>query len=165
MKTAAYAVKKGHSGNSGHTSSGDKSSKHEKDIGGSSRSSDSKGASDNMIGKEGDKTATNKKDNNQGTNGNTNTNNNQPLTPSATLGEQQNLQSQQLPPDQSQLTTPTTPPQEQEQQQSSLFLLSNRLRNKPFWIWDIQEHRREDILTKGDCSLEPHYRFTYKEWR
>ena len=26
-----------------------------------------------------------------------------------------------------------------------------RLRDKPFWIWDQQQHRQEDITTKGDC--------------
>jgi hypothetical protein len=36
------------------------------------------------------------------------------------------------------------------QQQSRLF---ERLANKPFWIWDIQEHKREDIRTKGDCCF------------
>jgi hypothetical protein len=28
-----------------------------------------------------------------------------------------------------------------------------RLRNKPFWIWDSEEHRAEDIRTKGDCCF------------
>ena len=37
--------------------------------------------------------------------------------------------------------------QEQEQkQQSNLTLLSNRLKNKPFWIWNIPEHK--DGITK-----------------
>jgi hypothetical protein len=31
-------------------------------------------------------------------------------------------------------------------QQSNLF---NRLRNKPFWIWNIEEHKLEDVRTKG----------------
>lgn len=35
----------------------------------------------------------------------------------------------------------------------SLALLSDRLRNKPFWIWDKDQHRREDIATKGDCCF------------
>jgi hypothetical protein len=30
------------------------------------------------------------------------------------------------------------------QQQSRLF---ERLRNKPFWIWNIDEHKQEDIKT------------------
>ena len=47
----------------------------------------------------------------------------------------------------------TSTQQEQEQQQSSLVLLSNRLRNKPFWIWNIEEHKQEDIRTKGDCCF------------
>src|SRR5919197_1334413 len=28
-----------------------------------------------------------------------------------------------------------------------------RLHNKPFWIWDIQEHKQQDIDTKGDCCF------------
>jgi hypothetical protein len=34
------------------------------------------------------------------------------------------------------------------QQQSRLF---ESLKNKPFWIWNVEEHRREDIKTNGDC--------------
>ncbi|MFL6399837.1 MAG: DEAD/DEAH box helicase family protein, partial [Nitrososphaeraceae archaeon] len=36
------------------------------------------------------------------------------------------------------------------QQQSRLF---ERLQNKPFWIWDVQEHKQEDIRTKGNCCF------------
>jgi hypothetical protein len=36
------------------------------------------------------------------------------------------------------------------QQQSRLF---QRLHNKPFWIWDIQEHKQEDANTDGDCCF------------
>jgi hypothetical protein len=36
------------------------------------------------------------------------------------------------------------------QQQYRLF---ERLHNKPFWIWDVQEHKHEDIRTKGDCCF------------
>jgi hypothetical protein len=36
------------------------------------------------------------------------------------------------------------------QQQSGLI---ERLQNKPFWIWDIQEHKYEDSRTKGDCCF------------
>jgi hypothetical protein len=36
------------------------------------------------------------------------------------------------------------------QQQSKLF---ERLQNKPFWIWDQQQHRLQDIATKGDCRF------------
>jgi hypothetical protein len=27
------------------------------------------------------------------------------------------------------------------------------LRNKPLWIWDIEEHEQEDIKTNGDCCF------------
>ncbi|HET7283938.1 MAG TPA: hypothetical protein VFI70_04565 [Nitrososphaeraceae archaeon] len=48
----------------------------------------------------------------------------------------------------------TSTQQEQERQhQSSLILLPNSLRNKPFWIWDIKEHKQEDIRTNGDCCF------------
>ena len=36
------------------------------------------------------------------------------------------------------------------QQQSTLF---ERLQNKPFWIWNIEEHKREDIISNGDCCF------------
>jgi hypothetical protein len=36
------------------------------------------------------------------------------------------------------------------QQQSKLF---ERLVNKPFWIWNIQEHKHDDIKTNGDCCF------------
>jgi hypothetical protein len=35
-------------------------------------------------------------------------------------------------------------------QQSRLF---ERLQNKPFWIWNIEDHKHEDINTKGDCCF------------
>jgi hypothetical protein len=35
-------------------------------------------------------------------------------------------------------------------EQNQLLL---RLRDKPFWIWDPQQHRQEDIKTKGDCCF------------
>jgi hypothetical protein len=28
-----------------------------------------------------------------------------------------------------------------------------RLQNKPFWIWDIDHHKQEDIRTNGDCCF------------
>jgi hypothetical protein len=37
-----------------------------------------------------------------------------------------------------------------EQQQSKIF---DRLYNKPFWIWDIQEHKQQDARTNGDCCF------------
>jgi hypothetical protein len=36
------------------------------------------------------------------------------------------------------------------QQQSKLLEI---LRNKPFWIWNTDEHRQEDIRTNGDCCF------------
>jgi hypothetical protein len=36
------------------------------------------------------------------------------------------------------------------QQQSRLF---ERLQDKSFWIWNIEEHKLEDIRTKGDCCI------------
>ena len=36
------------------------------------------------------------------------------------------------------------------QQQSRLF---ERLRHKPFWIWNIDEHKQEDGRTNGDCCF------------
>jgi hypothetical protein len=35
------------------------------------------------------------------------------------------------------------------QQQSKL----PELHDKPFWIWDIAEHKQEDIKTDGDCCF------------
>jgi hypothetical protein len=37
-----------------------------------------------------------------------------------------------------------------QQQQSRLF---DRLQGKPFWIWDKQQHKLEDIKTDGDCCF------------
>jgi hypothetical protein len=39
---------------------------------------------------------------------------------------------------------------QQNTEQNKLF---DKLRDKPFWIWDIQEHKQEDIKTKGDCCF------------
>jgi hypothetical protein len=36
------------------------------------------------------------------------------------------------------------------QQQSKLF---ERLLNKPFWIWNIEEHKHEDVRTNGLCCF------------
>jgi hypothetical protein len=32
--------------------------------------------------------------------------------------------------------------------------LITRLANKPFWIWNIEQHKQEDIKTKGDCCSD-----------
>src|SRR2546423_9766741 len=37
-----------------------------------------------------------------------------------------------------------------QQQQTQSF---DKLLDKPFWIWDIHEHRLEDIRTKGKCCF------------
>jgi hypothetical protein len=31
--------------------------------------------------------------------------------------------------------------------------LLQKLNDKPFWIWDKQQHRQEDIKTKGECCF------------
>jgi hypothetical protein len=36
------------------------------------------------------------------------------------------------------------------QQQSGL---TERLHNKPFWIWNVDEHKQEDSRTNGDCCF------------
>jgi hypothetical protein len=43
------------------------------------------------------------------------------------------------------LEAPTT-----QQQQSKL---TEKLHHKPFWIWNIEEHKQEDIKTNGDCCF------------
>ena len=35
-------------------------------------------------------------------------------------------------------------------QQTKLF---ERLLDKPFWIWNTDEHKREDLITKGNCCF------------
>jgi hypothetical protein len=36
------------------------------------------------------------------------------------------------------------------QQQIQSF---DKLQDKPFWIWNIEEHKLEDIRTKGECCF------------
>jgi hypothetical protein len=38
----------------------------------------------------------------------------------------------------------------QQQQQTQSF---DKLQNKPFWIWNIEEHKLEDLRTKGECCF------------
>jgi hypothetical protein len=33
------------------------------------------------------------------------------------------------------------------------FSLTEILQNKPFWIWDVEEHKQEDIRTDGQCCF------------
>jgi hypothetical protein len=39
---------------------------------------------------------------------------------------------------------------QQENKSKELF---QRLKDKPFWIWDKQQHKQEDIRTDGDCCF------------
>jgi hypothetical protein len=39
------------------------------------------------------------------------------------------------------------------QQENTRKELFERLKDKPFWIWNIQEHKQEDIRTDGDCCF------------
>ena len=39
--------------------------------------------------------------------------------------------------------------------------LTEKLQNKPFWIWNIEEHKQEDVRTNGDCCFN-HLLVTYK---
>jgi hypothetical protein len=40
---------------------------------------------------------------------------------------------------------------QQQQQQTTIF--SSRAWEKPFWIWNIEEHKLADIITNGDCCF------------
>jgi hypothetical protein len=39
---------------------------------------------------------------------------------------------------------------ETAQQQTKLF---DRLQNKPFWIWNVEEHKQQNVRTDGDCCF------------
>jgi hypothetical protein len=39
------------------------------------------------------------------------------------------------------------------QQQNSRKELFQRLHDKPFWIWNVDKHRRADFRTDGDCCF------------
>jgi hypothetical protein len=44
--------------------------------------------------------------------------------------------------------------QQQEQQQTdSNHEIFEILRDKPFWVWNVEEHITEDVNTKGDCCF------------
>jgi uncharacterized protein DUF72 len=34
-----------------------------------------------------------------------------------------------------------------------LRFIGDRLKDKPFWIWNIQEYKRQNIITNGDCCF------------
>ena len=40
--------------------------------------------------------------------------------------------------------------QQKENTRKELFA---RLQGKPFWIWNIEEHKQEDIMANGDCCF------------
>jgi hypothetical protein len=42
---------------------------------------------------------------------------------------------------------------QQEQQKNSNQDVFERLRDKSFWIWNVEEHKQEDVNTKGDCCF------------
>ena len=39
------------------------------------------------------------------------------------------------------------------QQENTRKELFQKLQNKPFWIWNIAEHKQEDTKTNGDCCF------------
>jgi hypothetical protein len=39
------------------------------------------------------------------------------------------------------------------QRENTAKELFQRLQGKPFWIWNIEEHKQEDIRTDGDCCF------------
>jgi hypothetical protein len=41
----------------------------------------------------------------------------------------------------------------QQQKENTRKELFERLQGKPFWIWDKQHHKLEDIKTDGDCCF------------
>ena len=41
----------------------------------------------------------------------------------------------------------------QQQKESTRKELFQRLQNKPFWIWNRQQHKLEDIRMDGDCCF------------
>ena len=43
--------------------------------------------------------------------------------------------------------------QSQQEQECNSNKEFERLRDKPFWIWNVEEHKQEDINTKGDCCF------------
>ena len=38
------------------------------------------------------------------------------------------------------------------------------MQNKPFWIWDKEEHKQEDMKTNGDCCFNHIIGLPTKEW-
>jgi hypothetical protein len=40
-----------------------------------------------------------------------------------------------------------------ETAQRQQYRLTERLHNKPFWIWNVEEHKQEGIRTNGGCCF------------
>ncbi len=43
--------------------------------------------------------------------------------------------------------------EQEHQQRNSNKEIFERLRDKPFWIWNNEEHKQRDIKTKGECCF------------
>jgi hypothetical protein len=43
----------------------------------------------------------------------------------------------------------TTSKNQQQQQKQT----TSKVSNKPFWIWNIEEHKVADVITNGDCCF------------
>ena len=41
----------------------------------------------------------------------------------------------------------------QEGKENTRKELFQSLQNKPFWIWNVEQHKLEDIRKKGDCCF------------
>jgi hypothetical protein len=41
----------------------------------------------------------------------------------------------------------------QREENTTTKELFERLQGKPFWIWNIEEHKQQDIKTNGDCCF------------
>jgi hypothetical protein len=41
----------------------------------------------------------------------------------------------------------------QSETNSDQIRFFNRLKDKPFWIWDVEQHKAQDIRTNGDCCF------------
>ena len=51
-----------------------------------------------------------------------------------------------------------------QQLESAHKELFERLQGKPFWTWDKQQHKQEDIKTDGDCCFNHIIGLPTKEW-
>jgi hypothetical protein len=43
------------------------------------------------------------------------------------------------------------------------YSLTQRLHNRPFWIWNVEEHKQEDIRTNGLCCFNHIIRLPQKD--